>query len=180
VNSGIRPAIVTLPSGPELLAVWQGSCSAHCCSASVSGCASNNQLRFASRTGGAWSTPADINYAWSDDPVALVSLPNGDAIVAWRAADFSGNRPLTVNRFDHATKTWAGTPAYLPHPLVGSPALARGLGGATAAEVAFVGVDGYAYHCRLVTGSTTTCQGSGSGPNQIGADVNFVSLATAP
>ncbi|MEQ1731465.1 MAG: hypothetical protein ABL982_24095, partial [Vicinamibacterales bacterium] len=57
--------------------------------------------------------------------------------------------------------------------IVGSPAMAKGQGGAVA-ELAYVGVDGAAYHVRLAANRTW------GAPVQIGTSIDFVSIVSGP
>ena len=152
-NFNVRPTLVAMASGPELMAMWQAS--------------SGNQVRYSTRTGGVWSAAADAQYATSFDPVAMVALPKGDVLMAWRGTDGK----LYFTEYAASTGIWANPwgPGYT---LIGSPALARGVGLASA-EVAFVGTDHVAYHCRMIGG---VCPN----PVPVGSNVDFVSITTAP
>jgi hypothetical protein len=178
-NTNFQPMLAALPSSGDLIAVWQGGCTGWCSTNCTPKNASAAQYRYATRVGGAWSAPADIQYSCGSDPVALVALANGSMLLAWRAGDFSS--PILAYRTYDPANSWSN-PLYSTLTLLGAPALARGLG-TSFAEVAFVGTDYNAYHCSLVSISSATngCLGAGGGgPNNIGGNVSFVSLATAP
>jgi hypothetical protein len=150
----VPPVVVPLRSGPELLTVFV---------------LANGQLASASRTGGAWSTPASIPNGLTNDPPALAPLPGGGAILAFRGQDT--NLYWTV----YAVGTWSVIGAFAtPNVSIAyAPAVTHGIAG-DVAEIAFVETDGKAYHSRL-TGSTW------SAPVLVGGtSLTGVAIAAAP
>jgi hypothetical protein len=153
------PAIVAPSTGPTTLVVWLSSV--------------GSQLRFSTYAGSTWAAAASITNALSDDSAALLALPAGEVLMTFRgtngflySASFSGGAwgmPALV--------TGAGFLSGVQ--LVGSPALAKGQGGALA-ELAYVGTDGAAYHVRLSASRNWTT------PVQVGTSVDFVSIASGP
>jgi hypothetical protein len=137
--AAIRPAIVTLASGPELLAVY------------VDG--ATQALMWTARSVGTWSAPAALGGALSADPPSLAALPNGDAVVAYRD---------TTSK-SHAARFSAGSWG-APSELTGAnsdticpPVVSQGAQGADA-ELLYVDSIGATYWTRL-TGSTLTPKG---------------------
>jgi hypothetical protein len=155
----IPPAIVPLSAGPQLMMVY----------VQAPDVMNHNQIVFVTRTSGTWSAPASINNCLTHDPVGLAPLPSGGAILAFRGEDmklywslYSGGAWSTVAPFATPNVSVA-TP----------PAVAHGVGGGVA-EMAFVQIDGMAYHARL-TGSTW------SAPVLVGgASLSGVAIASAP
>lgn len=164
VSVKVRPTIVSLTSGPELMIVYipQGS----------------SQLMWTARTNGVFNMPQAINGALSDDPAALLALPGGNAMLAFRGT----NSKLYTVQFNGMTSTW-GNPTQFPGDanalLVSPPALSKGVGGAVA-ELSYVkqGANankGLVFHSRLdpMTGW--------SSPAQVGAsEQGFVAIASGP
>ena len=150
------PSLVAPTSGPSMLAVWLSDV--------------GNQYRFSSFTGSTWSPPLSIVSALSYDPAALLALPGGEVLMAFRG----------TNGLLYTVSYVAGwvTPTQFALPLgvsiVGAPALAKGQGGALA-ELAYVGADGAAYHSRLGVSPR-----SWSTPVQVGTSVDFVSIVSGP
>jgi hypothetical protein len=112
--------------------------------------ASDAQILYVTLSGGTWSSPATIAGALTGDPVALAPTATG-AVLAFRGLD--GNLYAAV----YDAGAWSTVaPFAVPNVTVASaPALARGVGAATA-EIAFIESDGAAYHARLIGGSWTT------------------------
>jgi hypothetical protein len=161
-----RPSLVAPTSGPQLMVAW------HTWDASPG--RNTYKLRYATRTAGTWTAAADITYAWTDSPVALAALPSGDVIAAYRRTDITTSEPrLWTSLWTASAATWSN-PRDTGWTLVGAPAITRGVGG-DFAEVAFIGTDRRAYHCRML-------DSEGECPNTVAVaqDVDFVSLATAP
>jgi hypothetical protein len=67
------PAASALPSAGEMLVVFRWK--------------ANSSLRSTLLKGGSWGAPVEIPNALSDDPPALVPLPGGGALVAFRGTD---------------------------------------------------------------------------------------------
>lgn len=153
----LSPAIVPLTSGGELLVTYVRSTDA--------------RIQFVLRTGGLWSSPMTVNAtALTSDPVALVALPGGGAVLAWRGLD----QGLYWSRYS-VTGWSAPAPALSPAPtLASAPALAPGVGGADA-ELAFVASStGHVLHTRLRSATW-------SAPTDLGgAGRTEVALASAP
>ncbi|MRG95299.1 hypothetical protein [Polyangium spumosum] len=127
------PAIAALSQGPELVVVFAR--------------ATDKQLFFLTRTGGTWSTqPAEITGAKSTE-TALLALPSGGALLAFRDAATS---KLNYSRFNGTSFSPVGV--IDSAELVGRPALALGAGDAEA-ELVYVDTDGRAQHLRLQAGT---------------------------
>ncbi|MHB8875294.1 MAG: hypothetical protein ACYC8T_16535 [Myxococcaceae bacterium] len=148
------PSLVAPTTGPAMLMVWLAS--------------SGNQYRFSSYTGAVWSPAADITNATSVDPAALLALSGGEVLMAFRGLDGR------LYALSYSAGSW-GLPTLVAGGVyvLGSPALAKGQGGALA-ELAYVGLDGAAYHSRLAANRTWTT------PVQVGTSVDFVSIASGP
>ncbi len=132
IDFAVPPTLVALTTGPELMVVWMES----------------TQIKFATRTTSTWSAPADITNGFTSDPVALAALPGGDAVLAFRGTDGKAYTAL------YTAGVWS-SPTALATPnvsIVGSPALAPGIGAVTA-EIAYVAAaDTAVYHARLTGG----------------------------
>ena len=129
-------AVVAPSSGPELLAVWQGS--------------SGSQLLFATRSGGTWSGPSAITGAaiLGGDLPALAPGAAGAVMLAFRGTD--GKYYWT----QYSGSAWS-TPASLAIGTLSpaqAPAVASGIAGADY-ELVFAGTDGAAYHSRFSAGA---------------------------
>ena len=159
-NDVIPTAIVTLSGGTNQLLVYVDH---------------NAAINFMTRTGVVtWPAPAVIAGCYTDTPVGLAPLANGDAILAFRGQD--GNLYWTV--YSHTSSSWSAVAAFsTPNVSVvdndSAPvAVTHGIGGDTA-EIAYVS-SGKAYHARL-TGSTW------STPVLVGgSSLTGVAIAAAP
>lgn len=159
-----KPAIVSLTSGPELLIVYNRQ--------------SDGQLMWTARTNNVFSAPQSINADFSIDPVALVALPGGNAMLAFRGL----NAKLYTVQWDGTTGTWGNTtqfPGDANALLASSPALTKGVGGSLI-ELAYVkqgaaATKGLVFHSRLDPMNGWTA------PAQVGnAEQKFVALASGP
>jgi hypothetical protein len=152
------PAIVTMTSGSTLLIVFART--------------SDKKLLWTAKTGASWTAAQEIDMAFASDAPALLALPGGDALVAFRGLDGK----LYTSRYDDAAMPAWSAPAALSSTVVipSTPALATGVEGATA-ELAFVdGATGVAHHARL-TGTTW------SAPAAVGGTgLTHVALGSAP
>ena len=149
------PALVRMTAGPELMVAYARQ--------------SDAAVLYATRSSGSWSSPATIPSALAAAPVALAALPGGRALLAFHGTDDKLYTALYMNG------SWVNA-APLTNPnvsVVGSPAVARGVGG-DSAELAYIGSDGAAHHSRLVGGSWTAPVSIG------GANLAGVALAVAP
>jgi hypothetical protein len=136
------PAIVELTSAPpELMIVYVNHQPSQF---------DDKKLFWTTRTGGTWSTPQKIDDAvFTDEPIRLASLPNGQAIVSYRGSNGQGY----WLRYDDTTMPpWSvAAPIGNPNPnVVSAPDVAAGIDGADA-ELVYVNTqDGSAYHARLM------------------------------
>lgn len=127
----VPPTLVAPKAGPELMVVHvQGG---------------SGQVRFQTRQGATWTSPADVPSTWTKDRPALAALPNGTVLLAFRGTD--GKVYVTA---------WVGGTWGSPVPVgngttVASPAVAKGSKGAEA-ELMWVAADGSVQHSRLVDG----------------------------
>ncbi len=164
VNMKSMPAIVSLSSGPDLMIVYNQQ--------------SNSELFWTARTNNVFSAPQPINADLSADPVALVALPGGDAMLAFRGL----NAKLYLIQWSGMTQSWGNTTQFPADPnalLASSPALAKGVGGSIV-ELAYLkqgatAGKGLVFHSRLdpMTGWTA--------PAQVGAtEQKSVALAAGP
>lgn len=106
----------------------------------------DTQIMFTVRAAGAWSAPAPVPDAFTNDPVALAPLSGGGVALAFR-----GTNGLLYT----AIHTPGGSPPWsLPQSFGASvsapPALCPGIGGAAAEMVLVSG--GQAQHARLQAG----------------------------
>jgi hypothetical protein len=97
---------------------------------------------------GAWSTMTPPAGATTGSEVALLGLPSGEALLAYRGLDV--NRSLFTSHYKPA-EGWS-TPAQvmnmdIPVSISSSPALVRGAGGRLA-EMAYVDTGGRVFHVR--------------------------------
>ena len=129
------------------------------------------KIVYTTRAANVWSVPALIDAnALTNDPVALIALPSGGALLAYRGQ----NQGLYFSRY-----TPGAVPAWsLPAAVAGAitipspPSLAAGVGGVDA-EIAYV-TGGAAKHARL-TGM------SWSAPVTVGgAGLTHVAIASSP
>jgi hypothetical protein len=150
------PTIVAPVSGPELLVAYVRS--------------PGQEIAFATRSSGVWSTPDVLPGAYTTDPVSLVAVTGGDVILVYRSVDGHG---FWARYSNGSWSNVTGLP-WVDVEIPSTPALAPGLGGVDA-EIAFVdAASGAAMHARL-TGSTW------SDPVTVGgAGLTSVGLASAP
>ncbi len=156
----LSPALIAPTTGPALMIVYVRN--------------TDSKMLFTTRTGNVWTAPTPIDASsFTADPVALVALPGGEAILAFRGL----NQAIYSSRYNPAGAPLWSPPQPLATPNVTTPsrpALAAGVGGVDA-EIAFVNaVDSKAYHARL-TGMTW------SAPALVGGTLlTTISLASAP
>ncbi len=154
-NFNVSPALVALTAGPELLVAYARS---------------DNQIMFATRTGGVWTAPAPIAGALTGDRASLAALPSGNAALAFRGTDTNLYVAL------YAGGVWSGVVAFAnPNVSVQSPpSIVRGVGSA-AVELGYVDNAGKAFHSRFINNAWTA-------PVQIGAATtnNHIALASGP
>lgn len=138
--------------------------------------AANSQIGWMTRQAGApggWSAGALITDALTQTSVAVAPLPNGGAVMAFRGLNSGVYTSLYT---PGASPPWSA-PAALASLAVTTPsrpALAPGLGEASA-ELAFVdAATGAARHARLVNGQWTDPQAIG------GTGLQFVGMASHP
>jgi hypothetical protein len=154
----ITPSIIVPTSGPSRLIVFVRSTDA--------------RIVYTTRTNSIWTTPVAIDAnAFSNDPVSLISLANGGALVAFRAQN-------GVPYFSRYTP--GGAPAWSqPAQVVGittpsTPALASGIG-AHDAEVALVDAGTGSVEYASLTGLTW------SAPVSVGGNgLTHVAIASSP
>lgn len=138
--------------------------------------AANSQIGWMTRKPGAppvWNAGALITDALTQDRIAVAALPGGGAVMAFRG--------LNTNIYTSLYTPGANPPWSAPAPLAApnystpsSPALAPGIGAATAELVFADGATGKAWHARLL-GQTW------QSPTQIGGTgVQFVGLSSSP
>ncbi|MGC4116172.1 MAG: hypothetical protein QM765_16660 [Myxococcales bacterium] len=174
-TSHLHP-VLAKPSGsaaPELMIVWHGPAT----SCPENGTSCGYRLRFSTRTGGTWSAAADVPNTWTEEPISAAALPNGDILLAFKRSDINHASPddqiLYTSLYLASSKSWTD-PRTTNLTLRGGPSIVRGMGSAFA-EVAFVGINYNAYHCRMPD-STGSCPS----PFSFATGANFVSIATAP
>ncbi|MDP1823928.1 MAG: hypothetical protein Q8L48_11825 [Archangium sp.] len=147
------PSLAAPTAGPSTLAVWLAS--------------AGNQYRFSTLTGSVWSAAANVTNATSLDPAALLALPAGEVLMAFRGTDGK------LYSLSFSAGSW-GLPIQVgTASILGSPSMAKGQGGAVA-ELAYVGTDGAAYHVRLAANRTWGT------PVQVGTSIDFVSIVSGP
>ncbi|UQA59686.1 hypothetical protein [Polyangium aurulentum] len=125
------PALVSLASGPEYLAVFSVQ--------------PKGPLQWMTRSLGIWTAPAPIAGTPAAEP-ALVALPSGAAVLVYRDLESDA---LSWARFEAGT--WSAPKPVASQPLAyasSRPALAPGVVDAEV-ELAFVDPLGTAFHCRL-------------------------------
>ncbi len=159
VVPALSPAVVALQGGSaDLLIVYVRS---------------NNgdyHLMFTTRTGGAWSNPAEVydtgsNIAYTTFTPTLAALPNGGAMVVWQGGN---NMPYEST---YASGTWAAPVQVASATVMAPPSVAQGVCGVTA-TVAFVQTGGQVQVTSL-SGSTW------SSPTAISGATGMVSVALA-
>jgi len=124
--------------------------------------APGGQVRASFRTGGAWRPAADVPMCLASGRVALARVSDAQAALAFRGTD--GNLYVTLS----SGTAWA-TPRRVAVGVTGAPALARGVGSASA-EIVYV-AGGVAQHMRLMGGAW-------AGPTAVGG-TGLVSVAVA-
>jgi hypothetical protein len=142
VVSALSPAVVALNGGtPDLMIAFVHA-----------GDAGNYYLQYTTRTGGTWSSPADVydqsgNVAYSGTTPALAALPGGKAVLAWQ-----GSAPAYpyVSTYDPASG-WTAPVAASSDTIVSPPSAAPGVCGATSA-LAYVKTDGTLALVSMVAG----------------------------
>jgi hypothetical protein len=155
----ISPAIVALQGGTaDLMIVYVGSPS------------TSDYLMYTTRTGGTWSTPAQVydsggNIAYTGFTPTLAALPNGGAIVVWQGGN---NMPYEST---YTAGTWAAPVQVASTTVMSPPAVAQGVCGSTAI-VGFVQTGGQVQVTSL-SGSTW------SSPTAISGATGMVSVALA-
>lgn len=153
--ASLTPAIAALTAGPELMIVFVNQ--------------STWQLYWTARAGGMWSKPVPIANAYSKDPISLLALPSGAALVAFKGT----NAQLYTSRFSGGAWSAPEQPAGAGPMLASRPALSKGTD-TSVAELAYVTMAGTVFHARLVLNNWTQ-------PVQIGgAGLVYVALASAP
>jgi hypothetical protein len=158
-NFNLAPDLIRLSAGPELMAVWART--------------GDNQVLYATRSGGVWSAAGLVPNTFSNDRVSVAELPGGAAILAFRGTDGF------LYYAHYANGVWsAAAPFSTPNvAITASPAIAHGVGaGATqaTAELAFTMADGKVYASRLLGGVWAAPLLVG------GANMNRVAIASAP
>jgi hypothetical protein len=135
----VPAVIVPLSAGPELMMVFVQN---------------NNQIMFATRTGGVWSGAAALQNGLTGNRPALAPLPNGGAILAYRGTDTPTTGFLYWSVY--SAGTWSAVaPFATPNEAIsGPPAVTHGVV-SSAAEIAYIDTNGQAHHARL-TGSAWT------------------------
>ncbi len=149
----LTPSIVAIPVGPtEALIAYVRS--------------SDQQVMFTLRNGGVWTTPAAVQNALSTEPVALTSVGDNGAALAFRGLDSNLYTCLYTPGND---PPWSGPKAF-GAATSAPPALARGIDGKDA-ELVFVS-GGQVQHARLSGGAWSAAEAIG------GADVTSVTITT--
>jgi hypothetical protein len=152
------PAIIEPIVGPELMVVYPQKAGPD-----------PEPLLYTMRNGGIWTIPIAIAGAATDAPPALVALPGGAAVLAFRG----GDGKLYTSRFTPgAVPPWSAPAQLGMASIASSPALAPGIGGADA-ELAYA-ASSSAFHARL-TGMVW------SAPVMVGGSgVTHVAIASHP
>lgn len=130
---------------------------------------SDSKLLFTTRSAGTWSASVLVDQnTFSADPISLVALPGGKAVLAFRGLDGK----IYASRYNpNGAPVWS-----LPGPIANpnyatpsSPAITGGVGGADVELVFVNSADGAAYHTSLTntTWSAPTLVG-GTGLIHIG------------
>lgn len=115
---------------------------------------------------GAWSPPAPVPSAFTNDPVGLASTGTTGAMLAFRGTN--GN--LYTCSYDPANNPPWSTPAAFGSSVASSPAVARGVGGHDAEMVWVSGLQ--IQHASFAAGAWSAAEVVG------GVEINGVSLAT--
>jgi hypothetical protein len=154
-----RPALATLSGGMDLMVVFARK--------------SDAQLVWTAKSGNSWTVAAEIEQGFATAPPALLGLPNGDAVVAYRGL----NGGVYTAYFDAS----ASPPWSVPSPLASpnfvtpsAPALAAGIGGKDAELLFIDDASGAVTHSRLVNTSWSAPAAVG------GIDLTHVAAASWP
>jgi hypothetical protein len=118
---------------------------------------SDAQVRFSVRTGGVWSTAADVSMALARGRVSLARISDTQAVLAFKGTD--NNLYAAV----YTAPSW-GAPVRVATGVTGVPSVAHGVGGALA-ELAYLDATGRVMHTRLLGSvwSTATSVAPGTG-----------------
>jgi hypothetical protein len=132
--AAVRPNMVALASGPELLMVFVKT---------------GGQVAWTTRTAGTWSAPQDVAGALTNDAPTLSVLADGDVLLGIRSTT---NEPLLARFSTSADPPWSAMEGIAnPNPLVTCPpAISPGAQGADI-ELVYVDVGGVAYWSRRST-----------------------------
>lgn len=141
-----------------------------------------------------WSTPERLDVR-TEHPVALVALPGGGAMLAYRARNSAPVGLLYASFYSRSTRTWS-SPAALsvggtPVRIVNAPVLARGAGvqstGQAVVELAYVrdttaggngGISGGVEHARCTGVGAAGCT-TWTAPVRVGTGTSFSTVAIA-
>jgi hypothetical protein len=126
------PAVAAPSTGPDLVAVFATQ-------------SSGGQLMWSSRTAGTWLSPAMITNALTNDAPVLTAIAGGGVLLAFRGTD------AHLYTATYAAGAWSSPAApFTPNvSLAAAPALAQGIGAATA-ELVYVDGTSSIYHTRLM------------------------------
>ncbi len=152
----LRPSIVALDQGPELMVAFVGS--------------ADQRIRFTTRSSGIWSAPVVVDQnALTNDAISLAPMSAGRAVLAFRGQ----NAAILYSVYNPGANPPWTTPAVVVSNSTtpSTPAVARGIGAADA-EIAFVSSSGVVAHSRLMGGNAW------SAPALIGG-TNITSVALA-
>ncbi|WP_441289510.1 hypothetical protein ACSRUE_01795 [Sorangium sp. KYC3313] len=179
ISPDVPASITTLHggSGADLLVVFVNS---------------GGQIHWTRRTGTTWSTPTRIGSHTTGHQVALAALDGGRAVAAYRSSSSGTAGRLFTSFFDPSgSGSWSGpTEPVSGIRVVGSPALARGVGAGTSAaasvELAYVldstgggtGTSGAIRHTRCTAMTSGACS-SWTSAVGVGAGTGFSSVAIA-
>lgn len=158
----LSPAVVALQGGTaDLLVVFVHA-----------GDAGSYFLQYATRTSGAWSSPADVydqagNVAYAGTTPSLAPLPGGKAILAWLGASPAY---AYVSSYDPGAG-WTAPMAVSSDTLAAPPSVAAGICGAMA-SVAYAKTDG-------TVAVTSTTGGPWSTPQLVAGATGMTSVALA-
>lgn len=150
----LSPSIAGIAAGPD--------------EAMIAYVRADTQVMFTVRAAGAWSAPAPVPDAFTNDPVALAATPGGGVALAFRGTN---GMLYTFVYTPGGGPPWS-LPASFGASVPAPPALATGIGGADA-EMVFVSA-GQARHARLVAGAWSAAVAVGAAD---GAGVSIASFA---
>lgn len=149
----LTPSIIELPAGgAEAMIVYVRK--------------SDAQVMFTLRNGGAWSAPAAVPTALTNDPVALAATADGGALIAFRGL----NTMLYTCRYAAGNNPPWSAPQSFALSTAAPPALATGVGGVDV-EMVFVFAGGV-QHSRLSGDTWTPAEAVG------GAQIKSVALSS--